>query len=54
MMPWRDHRAAAKIQNPLERDAALKRMLGFSEETFTRAAKVLRMNHSASASSSAA
>jgi len=44
MMPWRDYRAAAKILNPLERDAALKRSLGFTEETFTRAAQVLRVN----------
>ena len=43
MVPWRDHRAAAKIKNPLERDAVLKRLLGFKEETFTRAAKVLRL-----------
>jgi uncharacterized protein len=42
MLPWRDHRAASRIANPLERDAHLKRALGFSEETFTRAAKVLR------------
>jgi hypothetical protein len=43
MMSWRDYRAAAKIKNPLERDAVLKRALGFSEATFTRAAQVLRL-----------
>jgi len=42
MMPWHDYRAAAKITNPLDRDAVLKRALGFNEETFTRASHVLR------------
>ena len=42
MMPWRDYRAAAAIPNPVERDAFLKRALGFSEETFTRASRILR------------
>lgn len=42
MLPWRDCRAAAAIANPIERDAALKRMLGFGEETFTRAGGILR------------
>jgi predicted TIM-barrel fold metal-dependent hydrolase len=39
---WRDWRAAAKIENPLERDVALKRALGFPAETFTRLAPLLR------------
>ena len=43
MLSWRDYRAAAAIANPLERDAQLKQALGFSEETFTRAATVLRI-----------
>lgn len=43
MLPWREHRKAVGIKNPLERDAQLKRALGFSEETFTRAARVLRI-----------
>jgi len=43
MLSWRDHRKAARIENPLERDAELKRLLGFGEETFTRAAGVLRL-----------
>ena len=43
MLPWNEHKKAARIPNPLERDAQLKRALGFSEETFTRAAKVLRL-----------
>jgi uncharacterized protein len=43
MLPWREHRAAARIANPLERDAQLKRALGFGEETFTRANTVLRL-----------
>ncbi len=42
MLSWREYRAAARIENPLERDAQLKRDLGFDEETFTRAGEVLR------------
>jgi hypothetical protein len=42
MIPWRDCRAAGRIGNPLERDAELKRMLGFGEASFTRAATLLR------------
>lgn len=48
MLSWREHRHAARITNPLERDAELKRALGFGEATFTRAAQVLRLrSHSA-------
>jgi len=43
MLPWREHRKATRIENPLERDAELKRALGFGEETFIRAAEVLRV-----------
>lgn len=43
MLSWRHYRATAAIANPLERDAELKRALGFSPETFTRAAAVLRL-----------
>lgn len=43
MLPWHEHRKAARTPNPLERDAQLKRALGFSEATFTRAAQVLRL-----------
>lgn len=43
MMSWRDSRAASRIKNPMERDAELKRMMGFAPETFTRAASILRM-----------
>ncbi|MBW8782719.1 MAG: amidohydrolase family protein [Verrucomicrobia bacterium] len=42
MLSWRDCRAAARIENPLERDAQLKRRLGFDAATFTRSADVLR------------
>lgn len=42
MMSWRDYRATARIDVPLERDAELKRALGFDGATFTRAARVLR------------
>lgn len=43
MLSWRQYREAARVGNPLERDAQLKRALGFSEATFTRAGGVLRM-----------
>jgi len=46
MLPWQEHRKAERIPNPLERDAHLKRALGFSEETFTRAGSVLRLTSS--------
>jgi uncharacterized protein len=42
MLPWRDWRLSARITNPLERDAQLKRVLGFNEATFTRLATLLR------------
>jgi hypothetical protein len=42
MISWSDHLAAKRIANPLERDVQLKRMLGFSDTAFTRAATVLR------------
>lgn len=36
LLKWRDHRLAAKERNVLERDAILKKTMGFPEETFTR------------------
>ena len=36
LLKWRDHRLAAKEENVLERDAVLKKTIGFPEETFTR------------------
>jgi len=42
MIPWDSFRESSRIANPLERDAVLKRMMGFSEVSFTRAAEVLR------------
>jgi uncharacterized protein len=42
MLPWHKYRAAASVENTLERDAYLKRELGFSEATFTRAGGLLR------------
>lgn len=42
MMRWRDWRATARVANPIERDAQIKRALGFGEETFTRLAGLLR------------
>lgn len=37
-----DYREAQRIKNPIERDARLKRMMGFGEASFTRAASLLR------------
>jgi predicted TIM-barrel fold metal-dependent hydrolase len=42
MVSWREWRATARVANPIERDAQLKRALGFGEETFTRLAGLLR------------
>ncbi|MFA6959790.1 MAG: amidohydrolase family protein [Opitutaceae bacterium] len=42
MLSWREYREAARIENPLERDARLKRSLGFGDDIFTRAAGLLR------------
>lgn len=42
MMPWRAWRATAAVANPIERDAQLKRALGFGEAAFTRLAGLLR------------
>ena len=42
MMRWRDWRATARVANPVERDAQIKRALGFGAETFTRLAGLLR------------
>ena len=42
MMSWRAWRETAAIANPIERDAQIKRTLGFGEETFSRLAGLLR------------
>src|SRR5215216_1060064 len=42
MMSWRDWRGTASIDNPIERDAQLKRALGFPAESFTRLSSLLR------------
>lgn len=42
MLSWKNFRASAAIRNPMERDARLKQMLGFGEESFLHAASVLR------------
>jgi len=34
----REWRATARLANPVERDAQIKRALGFGEDTFTRLA----------------
>ena len=41
-LSWSDWRLTSVIANPLERDAQIKRALGFGEETFTRLAGLLR------------
>ena len=42
MLSWREWRATARLANPVERDAQIKRALGFGEDTFTRLAGLLR------------
>jgi len=42
MLRWSDWRATARVANPIERDAQIKRALGFGEGTFTRLAGLLR------------
>ena len=42
IISWADWRATAAVANPIERDALLKRAMGFGPETFTRLATLLR------------
>lgn len=42
MMSWKEWRTTSRVKNPIERDAQLKRALGFPEESFTRLAGLLR------------
>jgi len=42
MMSWRDWRATSSMANPIERDAQLKRALGFPEESFLKLSTLLR------------
>jgi hypothetical protein len=42
LMKRREWRTTAAILNPLERDAAIKRTLGFGEHTFTRLGELLK------------
>jgi predicted TIM-barrel fold metal-dependent hydrolase len=42
LLSWREWRETARLANPLERDAQIKRALGFGEDTFTRLARLLR------------
>ena len=42
LISWRAYREAGRVANPIERDAQLKRALGFGEESFTRLAALLR------------
>jgi uncharacterized protein len=46
-LSWRDWRRTARVGNPLERDAQIKRAVGFDEETFTRLGTLLRGRTSA-------
>lgn len=41
-LKWRAWRRTARVRNPIERDAEIKRAVGFGEETFTRLGKLLR------------
>jgi uncharacterized protein len=49
LVSWRTWRETAAIANPIERDAQIKRALGFGAETFTRLAGLLRKTGSVSA-----
>jgi len=42
VVSWREWRATSAISNPIERDARIKRAMGFGEETFTRLGGLLR------------
>ncbi len=42
IIPWRAWRASAAVRNPIARDLQLKRAMGFSDETTTRLAPLLR------------
>jgi uncharacterized protein len=42
LVSWREWRATAAMTNPIERDAQIKRAIGFGEETFTRLSGLLR------------
>ncbi|HEY1111669.1 MAG TPA: amidohydrolase family protein [Opitutaceae bacterium] len=42
LVPWRTWRETAKVPNPVERDAQVKRAMGFGDATFTRLAALLR------------
>lgn len=42
LISWQEWRRTAVIPNPIERDAQLKRALGFGEASFTRLAELLR------------
>ena len=46
LLGWRHWRRTAGIRNPLERDAEIKRAVGFDEATFTRLAGLLRKTDS--------
>lgn len=43
LVSWSDWRRTAALQNPIERDAEIKRGLGFPAESFTRLATLLRL-----------
>ena len=43
LMSWRAWRHSAAIENPIERDAVIKRAIGFGDESFTRLAGLLRI-----------
>jgi hypothetical protein len=43
MIDGQDFLESRRITNPIEKDARLKQMLGYDAESFTRAAKILRI-----------
>jgi hypothetical protein len=42
MIDWSDFRETRKITNPIDLDARLKQMLGYGDESFTLASRILR------------
>lgn len=50
MIDWSDFWEVRKITNPFERDARLKQMLGYREENFTLASRILRQPQRAATS----
>lgn len=43
MIDWQDFRESRKTTNPIDKDARLKQMLGYNDDSYTRAATILRI-----------